>query len=191
VDLFNIFSHAKTWDLDCAIGCAVTQEIKDWVEEEMPRRRAVQGSSPRNSITNGKGFEAGAYGERIGMDIFGMGDVRFVSLPDYDFIIKATRHRHEVKTKERTVGPRKNFNCSIAISNLTQKADFYTFMSCTRYEGQIVAGYWCGSIPCQMFMEKAFRLERGDIDPDSPPGNPWTVKETCLNMRVGDLPFMT
>jgi hypothetical protein len=101
---------------------------------------------------------------------------------DYDFTIGGVRV--DLKTKDRTVAPRIDYECSIAeYSN--QDCEYFIFASLERNKAKnIYNRLWIlGFISKDEYMKKSNQLRVGDIDPS----NNWTVKEACRNLAISEL----
>ena len=82
----------------------------------------------KGSIRKGKGNLVGYIGQEVvERAIYG------VTREDtYDHDLKCGGYRIEVKSKDRSVPPRPEYECSIAEMNHTQAADYYVFVSVFR-----------------------------------------------------------
>ncbi len=88
----------------------------------------------RNSIREGEGNTAGFLGEEVVCAAFDGS----ISNNTFDYDIKWGDMTLEVKTKDRTVPPRPDYDASVAKYNTTQKADFYVFVSLWRFNTGIL-----------------------------------------------------
>lgn len=135
----------------------------------------------RNSIRRGGGNLAGFLGEEIVT----------LAFPDaenqntYQHDVKMGGTTFEVKSKDRTVDPRLDYEASVANFNTSQRADYYVFCSIFRDKasGEYTHGHVIGMIPKSEYKEKATFLRKGDIDPS----NGWVVSADCYNLRYEDL----
>ena len=128
----------------------------------------------RNSIRNGEGNLCGFLGEEVVLKAL----EGAVSANTFQHDIVYDNLTFEVKTKDRTVSPRINFEASVANYNSTQQADYYIFVSLLRDGDEYVKGYVCGLIPKEMYKKEAVYLKVGDRDPS----NGWVVKAACYNL---------
>ena len=78
-----------------------------------------------NSIREGKGAVVAYLGEAVVKKVLD-GDIK--DTYDYD-IVYGDDIKVDVKTKERTVPPRENYNCTVADFNTKQECDEYAFVS--------------------------------------------------------------
>ena len=102
---------------------------------------------------------------------------------EYD-IINAEGLKIDVKTKERKVAPRSNYNCTVADFNTNQKCDRYSFVSVLE---DYKSAWYLGSISKKDFYEKAVFYKQGDLDPESSPRYPFKFTADCYNIKVSEL----
>lgn len=132
------------------------------------------------SFTKGKSTKYGILGEIVLADFLGI--PRTIGCFDYDMILNGCKI--EAKTKHCNYTPQPNWLCSIPSYNMEQKCDVYLFMRSLKDMSKL----WIfGKMKKQEFENKSFELKKGDIDPDSPPGKPWPVKEDCWNVPISAL----
>ena len=79
----------------------------------------------KNSIRQREGGLVGYIGEALILHLEG-GQIK--DTYDYD-LINSKGVKIDVKTKERKVAPRGNYNCTVADFNTRQKCDRYSFVS--------------------------------------------------------------
>lgn len=130
----------------------------------------------RNSIMKGEGNEVGILGELAvaSLDNFGR-------LNNYDYDVIAVDYSvWDVKTKQRTVPARPNYNATVANYNTKQECDGYIFVSVYEDTAQIV-----GWIKKEDFYEKATFYKKGEVDPFSDLG--WTFRADCYNLPYSGL----
>lgn len=89
----------------------------------MARRKAVEMGELKNSIMRGAGNFAGFLGEFLVHGLLG-GDI--INTVNYDIIL-ADGLKIDVKTKQTTVEPKLNYDCSISAYNTKQQCDAYVF----------------------------------------------------------------
>jgi hypothetical protein len=153
---------------------------KDMVERA--KDLANEMGSLRNSIRNGAGNLAGFLGEECVLSYFPQAERD----NSYNHDLIAHGRRIEVKTKDRTVIPKPQYECSIAQYNTRQETDYYFFISLLREGTEYVRGFLLGYMPKAEYFDKATLLKKGDYDPS----NNFIVKADCYNLRIGDLrPF--
>lgn len=131
----------------------------------------------RNSIRGGKGNVVGFLGEIIVADYIG---AEISNTYDYDLVKGG--NTFDVKTKECTSKPRKNFNCSVAAYNTKQKCGFYVFV---RILSDLSKGWILGGYGKESFYKDAFFGKKGEIEAGSNP--PFTFKADCYNLKIGNL----
>jgi len=135
-----------------------------------------------NSIRNGEGNLAGFLGEECVLQYYP--HAKRDNGYDHDILLKP--FRVEVKTKDRTVIPQDDYECSIANYNTRQDTDYYFFVSLLRNNGRYSCGYLLGYIKPEDYYRKAKALKTGELDPS----NNFTVKADCWNLPIRELlPF--
>ena len=158
------------------LNCRVTPEIL-----ASAKTAANQIPLLNNSIRKGAGTLVGCIGEQGFMQLF----PGSVSYNTYQHDIIWNGLKIEVKTKDRTVYPKLNYNASVACFNTTQQADVYAFMSVFRDKGtdRYMRVHFCGFITPQEFYEKATLVEEGDYDLS----NDWTAPTTSRALHYSEL----
>lgn len=133
----------------------------------------------RNSIRRGEGNLCGFLGEEVVKIAFpgSTSQNTFQHDVDYDGCT------FEVKTKDRTVRPKWDYEASVANFNARQNADYYVFVSLLRRGDVYVRGYVTGFISKADYMAKATFLKVGDYDPT----NGWRVSADCYNVPYFEL----
>ena len=132
-----------------------------------------------NSIRNGEGNIAGFLGEECVLAHF----KKAVRDNTYQHDIRIGNDYIEVKTKDRTVPPKPEYECTIPNANTRQINSFYFFVSLLRQGTKYTKGYLLGYMKREEFFNKAQLLKRGDIDPS----NNFVVKADCWNLKIKDL----
>ena len=130
----------------------------------------------KNSIIKGNGNIAGFVGEQIALRCLG-GEWHNtyeydILMPDGDCI--------DVKTKQTSVVPLPEYDCSIAKFNTKQKCNSYAFV---RVKRDLTIGWYLGKINKETFFEKARFLKKGTVDPS----NNYKVQADCYNIKIGEL----
>jgi hypothetical protein len=135
----------------------------------------------KNSIRRGQGNLAGFLGEEVVLAAWSGS----VSHNTFQHDITFEEATFEVKTKDRTVNPRIDYEASVADYNTHQTADFYVFVSLYRIKetGDYTRGYIIGIIPKMLYKAQAKFLKVGDIDPS----NGWKVSADCYNLPYEQL----
>lgn len=143
-------------------------------------KKAEEMGTIKNSIRVGKGNIVGFLGEIIFADYYGG---MISNTYDYDVIINGVKV--DVKTKETTVTPQKDYLCSIAGFNVHQKCDVYYFV---RINKGLTKGWLLGGMPKSEYFKKATFNRAGDIDKSSFSG--WKFKADCYNLEIYKLEEM-
>jgi len=143
------------------------------------KRLADELGSLRNSIRNGEGNIVGFLGELCFLKHY----KEAFRDNDYDHDIIFNNKKVEVKTKDRTVPPKPEYECSIANYNTKQLTDYYFFVSLLRIGSEYKKGFLLGYIPKDEYIKKAKFLKKGDIDPS----NNFTVRADCWNLPISQL----
>ena len=143
------------------------------------KRKADEMGELRNSIRKGQGNLTGFLGEECFIKSFDQSKI----VNGYDYDLRIGNYTVEIKTKDRTVPPKSNFECSIANHNTKQETDFYVFVSLLRQRNVFVKGYLLGFIDKNEYFQKATFRQKGDVDPS----NGWQVKTDCWNLPISKL----
>ena len=134
----------------------------------------------KNSIIRGKGNIAGFIGEQIALHCIGG---EWQNTYEYD-ILTSDGRRIDVKTKQTSVQPLPEYDCSIAKYNTKQKCDFYAFV---RVKRDLTIGWYLGMLGKQEYFDKARFLKKGTVDPS----NNYKVQADCYNVKIEDLNYGT
>lgn len=138
--------------------------------------KAAEMGRLNNSIMKGEGNIAGFLGEEIARVILGG---RTSNTYDYDLVLDDGL-TIDVKTKQTTVTPKDNYECSVAEFNTRQKCDYYCFV---RVRDDFNVGWYLGVYPKNKYYKDATYLKKGTLDPS----NNYVVRASCYNMRISDL----
>jgi len=133
-----------------------------------------------NSIREGKGAVVAYLGEAVVKKVLD-GDIK--DTYDYD-IVYGDDIKVDVKTKERTVPPRENYNCTVADFNTKQECDEYAFVSVLNDHS---TAWYLGKISKRDFYKEAKFYKKGELDPDSPPSKNFYFKADCYNIPISKL----
>ena len=144
------------------------------------RSKATELGVLKNSIIRGKGNIAGFIGEQIALHCIGG---EWQNTYEYD-ILTSDGHRIDVKTKQTSVQPLPEYDCSIAKYNTKQKCDFYAFV---RVKRDLTIGWYLGMLGKQEYFDKARFLKKGTVDPS----NNYKVQADCYNVKIEDLNYGT
>lgn len=132
-----------------------------------------------NSIRRGEGSLVAYIGEEVVKAVL-RGEIE----DTYDYDVKYGSTTVDVKTKERTVAPRYNYNCTVADFNTRQKCDEYAFVSVL---SDLTYAWYLGKIKKESFYEKAIFYKEGEFDPDSPPTKDFYFRADCYNIPISSL----
>lgn len=144
------------------------------------RSKATELGVLKNSIIRGKGNIAGFIGEQIALHCIGG---EWQNTYEYD-ILTSDGRRIDVKTKQTSVKPLPEYDCSIAKYNTKQKCDFYAFV---RVKRDLTIGWYLGMLGKQEYFDKARFLKKGTVDPS----NNYKVQADCYNVKIEDLNYGT
>ena len=86
----------------------------------------------------------------------------------------------DVKTKQTSVAPLPDYDCSVANFNTKQACDTYAFV---RVKNDFTVGWYLGSMNKKEYLEKAIFMKKGDVDPS----NNYTVRADCYNLKIKQL----
>jgi len=140
------------------------------------KMKAAHMGTLNNSIRQGDGNVVGFIGEQIAQQVLGATERNSY---DYDLILP-NGQTVDVKTKQTTVKPRTDYDCSVAAFNTKQKCDYYAFV---RVKSDLTTGWYLGAYKKNEYFQNAVSLKKGQIDPS----NNFTVKADCYNMKISDL----
>ena len=129
-----------------------------------------------NSILKGSGTISGFIGEQIALQALGG---TWENTYDYDLIDPKGR-KIDVKTKQTSVTPLPEYDCSIAKYNTTQNCDAYAFV---RVKNNLTVGWYLGMLGKEEYFKKAIALKKGEIDPS----NNYKVRADCFNVKIKEL----
>ena len=129
-----------------------------------------------NSILKGRGSLAGFIGEQIALHCLGGAwEITY----EYDLILP-DGSKVDVKTKQTSVTPLPEYDCSVANFNTKQECDMYAFV---RVKGDLTVGWYLGSVTKEEYFKKARFMKKGDIDPS----NNYKVRADCYNLTIKEL----
>ncbi len=143
---------------------------------EAARTKAAELGRLRNSILKGKGNIAGFIGEQIALQCLGG---TWENTYEYDIILPDGK-KVDVKTKQTSVKPLPNYECSVSNHNTKQKCDAYAFV---RLKNDFTVGWYLGCINKTEYLDKATFMRKGDVDPC----NTYTFKADCYNLAIKEL----
>ena len=126
-----------------------------------------------NSILQGRGSVAGFIGEQIALHCLGG---TWENTYEYDIILP-DGSKVDVKTKQTSVTPLPEYDCSVANFNTKQECDMYAFV---RVKGDLTVGWYLGSVTKEEYFKKARLMKKGDIDPS----NNYKVRADCYNLTI-------
>lgn len=140
------------------------------------RIKAKELGQLNNSILKGKGNLVGFLGEQIALSHLGG---TWQNTYEYDIVLP-NGEKVDVKTKQTSVTPLPEYDCSVAKYNISQKCDSYVFI---RVKGDFTVGWYLGTIKKDDFLNKAIFMKKGDFDPS----NNYKVKADCYNLKIKEL----
>tara|TARA_R100000781_G_scaffold3912_1_gene5213 strand:- start:179 stop:646 length:468 start_codon:yes stop_codon:yes gene_type:complete len=140
------------------------------------RKKADEMGVIRNSILRGDGSIAGFIGEQIALQVLGG---TWENTYDYDLITPDGK-KIDVKTKQTSVKPLPEYDCSISKSNTKQKCDAYAFV---RIKGNLTVGWYLGMLDKKEYFEKARFFKKGEVDTS----NGYKVRADCHNVKIFEL----
>ena len=143
---------------------------------ENARIKSTEMGKLHNSILKGGGNLAGFIGEQIALECLGG---EWHNTYSYDIILPDGK-KVDVKTKQTSVKPLPEYDCSIAKFNTKQECDMYAFV---RVKNDLTIGWYLGSIDKKEYFKKAIFMKKGYVDPS----NNFTVGADCYNMRIKEL----
>jgi hypothetical protein len=135
----------------------------------------------KDSIRNGKGNLIGFIGEYCVQSI--LKDSIISNTYDYDLI--CNDKKYDIKSKQTSVVPSMDYECSVADYNTRQKCDYYVFTrvlwkkESIRPESVYIMGYY----EKEKYFKDARFLKKGDIDGS----NGFVVRADCWNMKYSEL----
>lgn len=152
------------------------QQVKQALDEAN-----AMGRLNNRSFTDGKRAKYGLLGEIVLADFLDI--ERVIGCMDYDMMLSGCRI--EAKTKWCTCIPQPHWLCSVPSYIMDkQECDVYVFM---RADNEMKRLWIFGKMKKEDFVRQAFELKKDEIDPDSPPGKPWPVKEDCWNVPISSV----
>ena len=140
------------------------------------RTKAKEMGRLYNSILRGRGSFAGFLGEQIALHCLGG---TWENTYEYDIVLP-DGSKIDVKTKQTSVTPLPEYDCSVANFNTKQECDMYAFV---RVKGDFTVGWYLGSITKDEYIKRARFMKKGDIDPS----NNYKVRADCYNLTIKEL----
>ena len=153
--------------------------IEIQITPEMVQKAKVKAAhmgALNNSIRQGDGNVVGFIGEQIAQQVLGATEKNNFQ---HDLVLP-NGLTVDVKTKQTTVKPRPDYDCSVAAFNTKQQCDYYAFV---RVKNDYTVGWYLGAYKKSEYLQNAIALKKGEIDPS----NNFTVKADCYNMKISDL----
>ena len=130
----------------------------------------------RNSIVKGDGNIAGFIGEQLALECLGG---TWDNTYSYDIVLPNGK-KVDVKTKQTSVAPLPDYDCSVANFNTKQACDIYAFV---RVKNDLTVGWYLGCMDKKEYFEKAVFMKKGDVDAS----NNYTVRADCYNLKIKQL----
>ena len=143
---------------------------------ENARIKSSEMGKLHNSILKGGGNLVGFIGEQIALECLGG---EWHNTYSYDIILPDGK-KVDVKTKQTSVKPLPEYDCSIAKFNTKQECDMYAFV---RVKNDLTIGWYLGSMDKKEYFKKAIFMKKGYVDPS----NNFTVRADCYNMKIKEL----
>lgn len=143
---------------------------------DIARNKANELGRLNNSILKGKGNLAGFLGEQLALSF--LGGV-WQNTYEYDIVL-SNGERVDVKTKQTSVAPLPEYDCSVSNYNIKQKCDSYAFV---RIKNDFTVGWYLGKIGKEDFQKKAIFMKKGEVDPS----NNYRVRADCYNIKIHEL----
>jgi len=140
------------------------------------RTKSTEMGVLKNSIIRGNGNIAGFVGEQIALQCL---KGEWQNTYEYD-ILMPNGQRIDVKTKQTSVAPLPDYDCSIAKFNTKQECDSYAFV---RVKKDLTVGWYLGKIDKETFFDKARFMKKGTVDPS----NNYKVQADCYNLKIKEL----
>lgn len=160
---------------------------------EAAQQRAEAQGALDQSMRGMQASQVGALGELVGIRLLRERKVLFTEVfsTQYDvaFIQEGRSRTMEFKTKERTVPPELDFDCTIPLYNHEhQKPDYYFFISLLSNGksddiNRFTKAYILGVITLGELESVGVRWEAGQVDKR----NQWSPTIDCINVKVSDL----
>lgn len=144
----------------------------------------------RRAFRGPKGFQAGTIGELVVMDYLKAHGVRFRKIYNTKHDLIVNGKRWEIKTKERSVAPVSEFDCTIPDYNVAhQDPEVYCFVSLlsrNRRSSSIFrfeSAWILGAILSKTFKKKCTT----HLPTDPPDWNGWVPTVACHNLPASSL----
>lgn len=119
-------------------------------------------------------------------------DIEYPRTTDYDVLLNGVKI--DIKTKQRTVEPKKDYMASIvAYSKNIQKCEWYAFCQINvNKSGNFTDFYYIGAISKEKFFKKAIFKKKGESDGDNMVnGSKFLIREDCYNLSYDKLNLFT
>jgi hypothetical protein len=168
----------------------VTGAVNDR-HRQLAAERAAEYPILKGSHRGVEANEIGALGEVIAESWLARNDVQFQSVRTTrtDLVLSGQKTL-EIKTKDRTVAPKLEYEASIPLYNHDhQQPDYYLFVSLERKRGQssnlanFHTAHIVGASSVRRMHQHGKVWEAGETDPD----NGTTFWTDCLNIKIGKL----
>ena len=102
---------------------------------------------------------------------------------NHDFVI-GEEFTVDVKTKDRNVPPKLNYDCTVAQKTLDhQEPDYFYFVSLLKKGGVFTDGYLLGAIDTPNLLIRGEKWKEGDIDAR----NGKSIRVDCVSIEIKDL----
>lgn len=144
------------------------------------RTKAAEMGALNNSILRGQGNIAGFIGEQVALHVMGG---KWDNTYNYDIVLDDGT-KVDVKTKQTSVEPKMNYECSIHAGSRKQDCDLYAFV---RVKKDLTTAWFLGVKNRGEYFREASYLKKGDKDPS----NNFTVRSDCYNLPISQLDAWT
>ena len=102
---------------------------------------------------------------------------------NHDFVIEG-EFTVDVKTKDRSVVPKSNYDCTVAQKTLDhQDPDYFYFISLLKKKGIFTDGYLLGAIDTPNLLIRGETWKAGEVDAR----NGKTIRKDCVSIEIKDL----
>jgi len=162
-------------------GIPITDSLRDLAKVRIDTLKVLPGSHRKEAAN-----EVGVLGELLVEKAFDAAGIEYTAdfRTTHDLTVPAGTV--DIKTKDRTVVPRPEYDCSVPLYNHDhQRPDFYIFVSLLREKGvegleRFTRGFIVGAIGQRGLNQCGVKWEAGQTDPS----NGTTFWTDCLNVRV-------
>lgn len=145
--------------------------------------RAKEKSTEMGKLKHSMRGESGNFVGFLGEEVILSAFPGAISSNTYEYDIIFDGVTFEVKTKDRTVIPKPNYEVSIAEYNAKQSADFYVFVSLLRRDKEYLKAYIIGIMSPKEYKKKARLINTSFVDNS----NGFKPTISCFNLYHHEL----